>query len=553
MDEKITEFALEHHGSEAIVEKTAYGFLVKVKNPKGTYDKHAYVVDGEQISPLPLVAWTLSIPVKLTKEQEAIARRWQELLRYVWNDGLDLLDRFGRTHAFNAADKAWYDCCPLSLFIDGQRMPIDDSSYAWRKVGDEWQTALVCPINPKPKRAKRSPFRPRCAYHPSPETPYTVDGEGRIADRYDVQLSPGKPVLRGIDNRSLNLLFSKKANPDIDWLAEIPAQPVRAVLKELSESFSNYYFKKGGGKPRFKSGRSGDQINALVFDDANTVTRCWNDKGLLVSVMLPAFGDRKTKSGTIAIPAEYARRWGDLPIATIKLVEDCGWFLQLTTAQKPAGTLKKKETTATIEMIGKNGVLFTDSKGEEYNINLKQQLAIEAKIAGKQQHLERMRSLFTVAAIRSADLSVEIIKMLSIESKYTPALLSYLITGLDSRLKKMADLQREIKRLHRRNRLAGKARSQKLATFALRWAGKLIVIDKPHGLLLKPEPIPLEPGVWDANGAAEIARINRSRSAHRVGQFVEILKRKSTDLGREVIVDKESAKAKKKVSKKKKK
>lgn len=538
--DKYQEFAIAQFGSEAIAEQTQYGFVVKVRNRRGQFDKHAFKVSGDEYKPLKLTAWTDKISVEvlpeaiakqkggniayITPEQEAIAIEWQEKLRWVWNAGLDLLDQFTRTHAYSKIDKQWHACCPLSLVVDGIRFPVTDESYSWRKEDGEFYPALCCKLFRTPKKRRRSKFRPSCARSPVPETPYKVDENGEIVESFPVIWDEGTGILNGIGDKDLGAVFAQKNNPDKPWLKEIPAQPVRSVLKELAESYGNYLWKKGGGKPRFKSGRRGDHVNSLVFEDGAAIGKIWDEDGQLIGIKIPRLGD-------IYLPKSARKTWQDLPIAVVKLHWDCGWSLQLTTSQRPAPGLKPKDSTATIEVVGRQGVLFKDDKGKEYTIAYARQVELERAIEGKQKHLARQQELLQKAIDREA------------EPK-----------EIETRKRKIEETKLKIRQLHRKIRLSGKAESQKLATFALRRTGSIKVIDKPyHGMLLKPEPIPTPGSIegYDPNGAEEVARINRSRKLHRTGQFVSLLQQKAEFYDRPIEIEKEDKKSTKKSKTKK--
>lgn len=560
------------------IEPTDYGFLLKVRNKRKTYDKHGYKVNvdeqGVSYAPVRFTAWTMQVPLSvlsleqiealkqksedegkeidlafITTAQEAILLDWQEKLRWVWNGGLGLLKDFTRYQAYDNhkpkadkllalkaeaeakgeeldlryASKSYYPCCPLSLVMAGQRTPINEKSYQWYKAPlivrgqpvldedgkpvEEFYAQLSCPIVTTRRKARRYKFRPFCLW--TAEIPSDPD---YVWYPPEVKWEKGTVALQGLSDQDLAKVFAQSANPDKEWLKDVPAQAVRAVLKDLAEAWGKYFWKKGGGEPRFKSSRKGDKVNSFAFEDAKCIAKAWRN-GKLISIKLP-------KLGEIFIPKDYQDLWKNLPIATVKLVWDCGWILQLSTTQKEAIALRPNSIEATLEMVGREGVLFVDDKGKEYKISLEQQLEIEKEIKVLQVALQYQRD-----------------RVRLLEKQGRPSV----------RLQKQAEAtQKRIKQLHRKSRLSGKAENQKLTKFALRRAGKITVLDKPHGMLLKPEPIPGKTlDSWEPNGASEIARINNFRKIHRVGQFVSLLEQKGKELAREVVIDKEALKEKK--------
>lgn len=90
-----------------------------------------------------MVMKTLEFKLNLTPEQKAIRDEWLSGLRWVWNTGLDFLERFYRFHVWDQLSQTWVSCSPIS--------------WSYRKQGETWipycwiGKACACSI-PQPYR-----------------------------------------------------------------------------------------------------------------------------------------------------------------------------------------------------------------------------------------------------------------------------------------------------------------------------------------------------------------------------------------------------------------
>lgn len=481
-----------------------FGDLVVVKTPtkRNRYDKATFLLQPDgTLKSVQKTAWTLSIPVKLNPETEKIVQQWQEWLRWIWNDALDMLKEFDRMHAWDREEKQWVPCCPLTLRLPTDEgmihFPVLENTYRWYKDDEgQFQCAISIPLATTGKK-----FRFLCARAIAYEDWGDEKNPRRITWR------EGAEPLRGLANEDLAKCFSQKTNPEKEWYGQIPQQPVRATLKDLAESYSRWRKSKSkeDGCPQFKSSRRGDTVKSLIFEDASSVRKEFNENGTLRRILIPKL------DYWIEIPKEYSRQWGTLPIAAVKLVNDMGWSLQLTTSLKPVKSLKKKDTVATIEIVGKDGVLFRDDK-REFTIPID-------KIEEREQQIRRVQR----------EIARQLERYKNVEEKP------------QRWLKYMEGLKRQLRWLHRKQRLSTKARHQKLSVFALRRTGAIKLINKKHQPVPVPEPIvaSVENNEYARNGRQQVQDINRAKRRYATGAFVACLTQKAPSLGREVMEIKE--------------
>jgi hypothetical protein len=385
---------------------------------------------------------------------------------------LQTFDRFHSWEQIGIDDtgkikKGWVPCCPVTLEVEGVRFGISERSYQWRKTEEGFESFLSIPIaEPEQK------YRIRCAREAVDED-YPETG---------VHWQAGTVSLAGLGEMDLAKAFTQKANLNKPWLAEVPAQPIRSVLKELAEVYRKWRWGRKAGKPKFKFSRRGDLITSLIFEDADSICKTFTEEGLLQKVKILRLGD-------INIQKAYQKRWGKLPITTVKLVWDCGWQLHLTSSLKPIKPLKAKEMTAEIEIIGKDGVLFKDDRDREYKLSLDRITQLEAEIEQLQQQIQRQKNRMKTGDAPSA---------------------------------RLIKNQKKLRQLHRKLRLSRKSERTKLAACALRRVGSITIIDKSHRMVPVPDPVvvTVEPGEWEKNGREEVCRINQAKRRYATNRAI---------------------------------
>ena len=151
---------------------------------------------------------TLEFKLKLTQEHKLMRDSWVNGLRWVWNQGLELLENFFRFHSWDSLSNNWVPCSPIPWEYwkhNEELIP-----YCW--VGN----LSSCPI-------------------PQPYRPSLLSG------------NPGsKPYYW------LRPYFTQRNHPDKAWFKKIPSVFVNNTLERLSKAWLRY--RQGiAGKPKYRT------------------------------------------------------------------------------------------------------------------------------------------------------------------------------------------------------------------------------------------------------------------------------------------------------------
>lgn len=215
---------------------------------------------------------TVEFKLSLNQTQQAQIEQWLNIQRWVWNEGLRLLEEFEDFAAWNKMEKQWVPCCPIP----------------WEYYKDE-SGQLVSFT----RLARTRPYRTACP----------------IRQLYR------PPKLESPTFFGLTSFFAQKNHQDKPWFCEVPSKFVSGTLKSLADAWQEY--KSGKRKhPRYK--RYQDKIKTLINN---------NSKSIRVSgkqITLPKLGKVTVKT--------LDKRWPkSVPISTLKIVkEPSGYYLQLT-------------------------------------------------------------------------------------------------------------------------------------------------------------------------------------------------------------------------------
>lgn len=243
---------------------------------------------------------TVELKLNLNREQQAKVDEWLNVQRWVWNQGLNLLEEFYLFHYGHKDSKTWNPCCPVA--------------WKYRKHEDNW--IPYCPIA-----------------HTS---------------RDWVQCCPVNQHFREspIDSPNyygLVYYFAQKNHPDKPWFTAVPSKFVAGTCKALTVAYTR--FREGDfGKIRYK--RKQDKIHSLINNNAKKIKPAAN------YIRVPKLGLVKAKG--------LRDRWSDVPISTLKICKETGaYYLQLT-GDLPTTSIKPSDKAVGLD-FGLKAVLTTDS------------------------------------------------------------------------------------------------------------------------------------------------------------------------------------------------
>ena len=244
---------------------------------------------------------TVEFKLNLNQSQQSKVDDWLNVLRWVWNRGLHLLEEFDSFTSWDKVSKAWTPSCPIR----------------WEYYKDD-DGQLI----PFTRLAQTKPYRMSC---PIPQ-------------------GYRQPEVESPNHFGLVYYFAQKNHEDKPWFCEVPAKVVSGTLKALADAWSE--FKAGKRKrPRYK--RYKDKLNTLVNN---------NSKSIKISgkqIILPKLGKVTVKT--------LDKRWdASVPIATLKIVkEPSGYYLQLT-GSLPLKRFKPSSKAVGVS-LGYKDLLTTDS------------------------------------------------------------------------------------------------------------------------------------------------------------------------------------------------
>lgn len=225
---------------------------------------------------------------RLSKSDIQSIEQWLESLRWVWNEGVRLLEELDTFTASYAEE------------VEGKKI---------------WHRAPVCPIPWQYRRIDKNQ-----PWGEGNLAPYTYFASKRpYAQFCRLPQDYREPRLDHPSNFSLAKYFAHKRHPDKPWLCAIPAWFIRGTCHSLAEAWQRYKSGKGG-KPRFK--RKNDANDTLIHEDP----KCFK-----VEQVNPRDGlIRIPRLGVFRVKHLWAD-WGDRPIKVLRVAKrPDGFYLQLT-------------------------------------------------------------------------------------------------------------------------------------------------------------------------------------------------------------------------------
>ena len=215
---------------------------------------------------------TIEFKLDLNQTQQAKIDDWLSVLRWVWNQGLHLLEEFDSFSSWDKLSKAWVPSCPIQ----------------WEYYRDD-NGHLV----PFTRLAQTKPYRMSCS----------------IPQAYR------QPEIESSNHFGVLYYFAQKNHADKPWFCEVPSKIVSGTLKALTDAWSEY---KSGKRKRPRYKRYKDKIKTLTNNNSKLIKISGNQ------ITLPKLGKVSVKT--------LDKRWdATVPIAVLKIVkEPSGYYLQLT-------------------------------------------------------------------------------------------------------------------------------------------------------------------------------------------------------------------------------
>jgi len=228
---------------------------------------------------------TVEFKLSLNQSQQTKVDNWLNVQRWVWNRGLELLERFNTFNTWDKMTKSWVNCCPVPWEYyqskdSNQLVPFCRLPWTYYQQGKQ--------LIPFCRLAERNHHLPQEYQDPQ------------------IQL----PTFFG-----LIYYFAQKNHTDKPWFCEVPSKFVAGTLKCLADAWSEY---KSGNRQRPRYKRYQDNIKTLLNNNAKSI------KVLGRRITLPKLGKVSVKT--------LDKRWDDsVPISTLKILKSAsGYYLQIT-------------------------------------------------------------------------------------------------------------------------------------------------------------------------------------------------------------------------------
>jgi len=228
---------------------------------------------------------TVEFKLSLNQCQQAKVDDWLNVQRWVWNRGLEELEKFDTFSTWDKINKSWVPCCPVpwEYYQDRERNQlVSFCRLPWDYYWCGKQLIPFCRI------VARSQHLPQ--------------------DYQESQIQ--SPTFFG-----LGYYFAQKNHPDKPWFCEVPNKFIFGTLKLLYDAWQQY---KSGARNRPKYKGRGHKISTLVNNNAKRI----KVSGKRIS--LPKLGKVSVKT--------LDKRWdSSVPISALKIIKEAsGYYLQLT-------------------------------------------------------------------------------------------------------------------------------------------------------------------------------------------------------------------------------
>jgi len=265
-----------------------------------------------------------------------------------------MLKVFESFKAYNKADKAYYNCCPVPW------------QYRWVPVSaeSEWRDPEI--VESLPQKDKL-----RTSYLPIPycESGIWKDGAHRCPIPQDYR----ETEIDRDSEYSLTPKFAYKLHDDKPWLKDCPYKLTQGTIKLLATSWQEY--KKGKRKaPKFKSQRDGMR----TLNDTQT-------------------GNATVKAGTIKLPKlgllgvrSLADRWPEsLEVRSYRIMKEPSGYYLLLVGNLPSSPVKESDKACGIDFGLKAAITVDNGRQIEPALplhrNLKRLRRLQRKVSRQEK------------------------------------------------------------------------------------------------------------------------------------------------------------------------
>jgi len=267
---------------------------------------------------------TAEFKLNLNNAQKAELNDWMSALKWVWNEGVRMIDYFNQFNAYHKPDKRSYPCSPI-LGVNHKRR-YKKGFNGCTKSGD----------------------RPMGIY-PSCPIGWIADSFNPEEPAYAVSQKADSIQVKNLSFFSLQKLFTHSRNQDRPWLISVPSKFIDGETQSLVNSWEA--FKSGVANrkpPKYKGKR--DKIESLIHN---------NSKGMGVkgdSINIPKIGYVRVKGFSDRWLFEDGKPIDFCPMKICKKAS--GWYLQIT-GHLPDRKYKKTSSIAGFD-VGVHEIVTDD-------------------------------------------------------------------------------------------------------------------------------------------------------------------------------------------------
>jgi putative transposase len=259
---------------------------------------------------------TIEFKLYLTQSQQSIIDDWLAALKYPWNKGVELINRFNEFNRYDKRFKASAPCCPIASY--NHKLRIVNTKNRERDYALRENEYFSCPIGWKLSDYTGFSVSDTGELHQS-----LVD-EGKIIEGvskrspfgiYPVRPFEGGKLVTNLTYFGLLPVFAHKRNLDKPWLTDVDSKFVAGMVKVVADSWQA--FLDGNRKPPKFKGKN-QRVDTLIHNNSKDI-RIEGDR-----IKIPKIGWVRAKG--------LRKRWPQgVPFCPMKICRKAsGYYLQLT-------------------------------------------------------------------------------------------------------------------------------------------------------------------------------------------------------------------------------
>jgi putative transposase len=294
---------------------------------------------------------TIEFKLSLTISQQQTVDEWLAALKYVWNKGVEIIERFKSFNYYDKRFKATAPCCPIATYDRRSRQVLPSCPIGWmladytglsyfQNEQEEWELVQVL-MDEEKVLDKLVGARSPCGVFP-------------------VRLERDGKLVTNLTYFGIEPVFAHKRNQDKPWLTAVDRKFIGGTVKTLTDGWTAFLAGSRERPPKFK--RKGERISTLIHNNTKPDATGRSPA--------PISGDkiRIPKIGWVRVKG-LSKRWPQgLAFCPLKICRKAsGYYLQLTGEVQDNKAVKPPSIQAVGLDPGIEAV-FTDDAGRRVKV-----------------------------------------------------------------------------------------------------------------------------------------------------------------------------------------